>query len=364
MRKYSEYKNSGIPWIGNIPSHWNIQRGKNVLTLLDRPILDTDDVITCFRDGEVTLRKNRREEGFTLSFQEIGYQGVEPGDLVVHPEIDVDSSSFVKEISSIKNATYVLVALGNDDDNISTAINLRMYFERIKAKPIIQAIVYNSQQKRALKGIKNFKGQDYRIDFIGDLESSYIEDAIIDSELEKEALKRHLSYVKAKIDGKEFNREEIKAYLAECGVTEDELFALYDSVKSHPKKHLTENEARLLEKTKPYILKRINEEQAFWNFEYNYRSSVASAIHMKARIDCGIPGAAKKTEELTVEERDIIEELEHKRWNAYMRAEGYIYSLSTDPSSRNDLAKMHHDLVEYSALDGSVKRIDSQVGTK
>ena len=84
MRKYSEYKNSDIPWIGNIPSHWNIERGKNVLTLLDRPIMDTDDVITCFRDGEVTLRKNRREEGFTLSFQEIGYQGIEPGDLVVH----------------------------------------------------------------------------------------------------------------------------------------------------------------------------------------------------------------------------------------------------------------------------------------
>lgn len=84
MRKYSEYKDSDIPWIGDIPLHWNVQRGKNVLTLLDRPILDTDDVITCFRDGEVTLRKNRREEGFTLSFQEIGYQGIEPGDLVVH----------------------------------------------------------------------------------------------------------------------------------------------------------------------------------------------------------------------------------------------------------------------------------------
>ena len=84
MRKYGEYKNSDIPWIGNIPSHWNIERGKNVLTLLDRPIMDTDDVITCFRDGEVTLRKNRRVEGFTLSLQEIGYQGIEPGDLVVH----------------------------------------------------------------------------------------------------------------------------------------------------------------------------------------------------------------------------------------------------------------------------------------
>lgn len=84
MGKYSEYKNSDIPWIGDIPSHWDIQRGKNVLTLLDRPVMDNDDVITCFRDGEVTLRKNRREEGFTLSFQEIGYQGIEPGDLVVH----------------------------------------------------------------------------------------------------------------------------------------------------------------------------------------------------------------------------------------------------------------------------------------
>lgn len=84
MEKYIEYKASGIPWIGSIPAHWNIQRGKNVLILLDRPVNPNDEVITCFRDGEVTLRKNRREDGFTVSLQEIGYQGVEPGDLVVH----------------------------------------------------------------------------------------------------------------------------------------------------------------------------------------------------------------------------------------------------------------------------------------
>lgn len=82
--KYNEYKDSAIPWLGHILSHWNIKRGKNVLTLLERPVEDTDEVITCFRDGEVTLRKNRREEGFTFSLQEVGYQGVEPGDLVVH----------------------------------------------------------------------------------------------------------------------------------------------------------------------------------------------------------------------------------------------------------------------------------------
>ena len=84
MAEYIEYRDSGIPWIGDIPAHWDIQRGKNVLTLLDRPVKADDEVITCFRDGEVTLRKNRREDGFTLSLQEIGYQGIEPGDLVVH----------------------------------------------------------------------------------------------------------------------------------------------------------------------------------------------------------------------------------------------------------------------------------------
>lgn len=77
-------KDSGIEWMGDIPSSWKILRGKNVFVLLDRPTQESDEVITCFRDGEVTLRKNRREEGFTFSEKEIGYQGIEAGDLVVH----------------------------------------------------------------------------------------------------------------------------------------------------------------------------------------------------------------------------------------------------------------------------------------
>ena len=85
---------------------------------------------------------------------------------------------------------------------------------------------------------------------------------------------------------------------------------------------------------------------------------------MEARIKCGIPGADKATGELTTEERNIIEVLEHKRWNAYMRAEGYVYSGSTDKSSRNDLAKMHHDLVDFETLSEKDKRKDSNVGNK
>lgn len=77
-------KDSGVGYLGDIPQNWDITRGKHVLRLLQRPIRDDDGVITCFRDGEVTLRSNRRTDGFTVSLKEIGYQGIEPGDLVVH----------------------------------------------------------------------------------------------------------------------------------------------------------------------------------------------------------------------------------------------------------------------------------------
>ena len=81
MRKM---KDSGVAWIGEMPEDWTVKRGKFTLKLLNRPVKETDDVITCFRDGEVTLRTNRRTDGFTVSVIEIGYQGIEPGDLVIH----------------------------------------------------------------------------------------------------------------------------------------------------------------------------------------------------------------------------------------------------------------------------------------
>ena len=79
-----ELRDTGFSSIGSAPSSWQITRGKNVLRLLTRPVRGDDGVITCFRDGEVTLRSSRRTEGFTVSLKEIGYQGIEPGDLVVH----------------------------------------------------------------------------------------------------------------------------------------------------------------------------------------------------------------------------------------------------------------------------------------
>ncbi len=78
-----EMKDSGVGWIENIPKHWKFIKGKYIFKKLQRPIR-CDEIVTAFRDGQVMQRSKRRTEGFTNSLKEIGYQGVEKGDLVIH----------------------------------------------------------------------------------------------------------------------------------------------------------------------------------------------------------------------------------------------------------------------------------------
>lgn len=218
----------------------------------------------------------------------------------IHSGVDADTKTFADQAAGMRDATYVFIALGSDAANVKAAVNLRMLFERAGIRPVIQTVIYDPEEKEALRDLTNYRGQRYDIDWIGDIASSFSEKVILNSELEDEALRLHQKWGK---------------------------------------------------------------EEEFWQYEYNYRSSTASALHRAARTACGIPGADKPEGELTEEERDVIERLEHRRWNAYMRSEGYVYSGSREKSSRNDLAKMHHDLVDYAALTEEEKRKDSRVGT-
>ncbi len=253
--------------------------------------------ITAFDQDPLAEEKFRALAPELLSdvYNRVYVPGEAQYDIRIRPGFHTETAAFASEILQMKKTTYIFVSLGNDDVNIKTAVYLRMLFARAGCHPVIQAVVYNSQQKNALCGIQNYRGQAYDIEFIGDIETSYTSEVIIDSDLEEDALNRHLKWGK---------------------------------------------------------------EEEFWAYEYNYRSSVASAIHVRARVKCGIPGAEKQEAELTEAERLNIEVLEHRRWNAYMRAEGYVYSGSPDKSSRNDLAKMHHDLVDYASLTEEEKRKD------
>lgn len=222
----------------------------------------------------------------------------------VHDGCDVETKGFADQLSKITDATYVFISLGSDEQNIRTAVDIRMRFERMGLHPEICCVLSSEKVKKSLGGVQNHAGQPYDITFVGDAKEAYSEKVILGSEVEEEAYRRHCAY---------------------CNGNEEKM-------------------------------------EAFWRYEYNYHSSMALAIHAAARRVQGIPGADKADSELTPEERDGLEILEHRRWNAYMRSEGYVYSGSREKSSRNDLARMHHNLVDFDDLTTEVKRIDSRVG--
>lgn len=76
MQTHESYKSSGIQWISAIPKHWDAQRIVGYLNVKSCNSRPEDGVVTAFRDGQVTLRTNRRTEGFTNAIQEHGYQGI------------------------------------------------------------------------------------------------------------------------------------------------------------------------------------------------------------------------------------------------------------------------------------------------
>ena len=120
-------KDSGIPWIGLIPEHWDIKRAKFMFHKEKRNVRECDEVITCFRDGTVTLRKNRRTAGFTESLTEYGYQGIRKGDLVIH-QMDAFAGSIGVSDSDGKGTSvyHCCTTFGNFDVHYYAYVLRRM----------------------------------------------------------------------------------------------------------------------------------------------------------------------------------------------------------------------------------------------
>jgi len=120
-------KDSGIEWISKIPEHWEVNLGKRIFNREERPKLDEEGVITAFRDGEVTLRENRRTEGFTHSSKEIGYQGIRKGDLVIHGMDAFAGAIGVSDSNGKSSPVYIVLSSSENINNYYYAYLLKVY---------------------------------------------------------------------------------------------------------------------------------------------------------------------------------------------------------------------------------------------
>lgn len=211
--------------------------------------------------------------------------------------VDVDTKEFSDIVLELHQTTGVYVCLGSDKKDIETAIRVRILMTRARYKrEQIQKL-----QENKVPIIYTVVYNSEKCKILGDLKR-----------FGKQELSYHIDYI-GKID--------------ECYDIDVIEQAEFDELAKAQHIKWSKNEEE-----KENMLK--NYEQ----YEYYRRSSLASAIHQKFAATCN------QSMEASIER-------EHKRWNAYMRSEGYVYSGTTDKNTRNDMALLHHDLIPCKHLD-------------
>jgi hypothetical protein len=259
-----------------------------------------------------------------------------------HKGIDVSGAQFNDLFEAVPMPTFVFISLGDDDKNIEAAVKTKTLLLRKRQLRAgasadrlgsIFVVVHDLQRTKAISsgvgcdgygggsggagrsgagrsgsggnsGSSNSGGGDTRmirpskhdeiIKLVGGFDTIYSYSIIFAMELEEAAFKLHTYW---------YNNE--------------------------PDENIKEEKAR-----------------EFWSKESYRNSSMARKIHKDVR-DQVIPEAVRRPSQRGDELNATLAILEHRRWLAYMRSEGYVYSGTTANESRNDRAMIHNLLVNY-----------------
>lgn len=212
----------------------------------------------------------------------------------------------------IKGTNYIIIATENEKNNIKIAQNLRRFFlKEDEISPEIFVWMEDSIRKEKINNIKD----PYMFQTFGSIEETY---KLIEknSEIEKMAIKLHLSY--------------------------------------------NPNDKKLTEYNK---------------IEYNKKSSRATALHIKYKLypyitkDATDKVLAEEINRILNDEKILLEisESEHERWLAYLRTEGYEFSSKEVTQKyylkigkiKNHFLKMHPVLTDWEHLNDVQKTIST-----
>ena len=136
MKKYDSYKDTLIPWLGEIPCHWNVLPVRAVTTLkADRNRTDLP-VLSVYREFGVIPKDSRDDNKNVTSSDTSNYKVVAPGDLVVNKMKAWQGSMGVSSHAGIVSPAYITCATNSE------VIIPRFLHYLLRSKPFIG--VYNS----------------------------------------------------------------------------------------------------------------------------------------------------------------------------------------------------------------------------
>lgn len=130
MEKYSSYKDSGVQWLGQIPSHWEVKHLRNFLTLFSEKGFGHAQLLSVTRAKGVILRdKDDKEENHNYVPDDLsGYKHLMPGDFVINKMKSWQGSYGVSKYEGIVSPAYFTCKLkGVDPQFFSQAIRSKAY---------------------------------------------------------------------------------------------------------------------------------------------------------------------------------------------------------------------------------------------
>jgi type I restriction enzyme S subunit len=85
LKPYSEYKDSGLPWLGEIPKHWEVLPGRTCYR--EKKVPNTgmkESSVLSLSYGQIVVKPAEKLHGLVpVSFET--YQIVDPGDIIIRP---------------------------------------------------------------------------------------------------------------------------------------------------------------------------------------------------------------------------------------------------------------------------------------
>ena len=143
LPSYPAYKDSGLPWLGQVPEHWEVQRAKFLLREVDsRSQFGTEQLLRVSQYTGVTQRKSLDDSDSpdTRASSLVGYKIVEPDDLVINIMLAWNGSMGVSRYNGIASPAYCVYRFKKDV--------LPWYFHELLRTPI-----YKQRIKTASTGV-------------------------------------------------------------------------------------------------------------------------------------------------------------------------------------------------------------------
>src|SRR5207253_9031755 len=115
LKPYPAMKDSGVPWLGEVPAHWDLRRLKYLLR--ERDVRSADGKEQLLRVSQYTGITRRKHDDSadgpdTRAESLVGYRCVEPNELVVNIMLAWNGSMGVSRFAGIASPAYCVYRFG------------------------------------------------------------------------------------------------------------------------------------------------------------------------------------------------------------------------------------------------------------